>query len=147
MRKAFDKTLFAKNDTQARKAATDYLLNKGFTVQDNPDKYGPDLIATRNGKTKYIEVEIKQVFKGGKSDASFPFDSVQLPERKSKYRKYEGIEFWILSKDLRWAMVIPGDSLKWKRPKIVSNKYCRWGEKFYQVPLAECELTFIGEDT
>ena len=152
--KRFDNSLFKANDTQAREAVTAYLKRNKWIVYDNPDRYGPDLMIQtgKNEEIDYVEVEIKQCFLGDPNGA-FPYDTIQLPERKAKYRTYNNISFWILSKDLKWAVVIPGDALKYKRPKIVATKYTKVskcphcgeeiGERFWQIPLDECEIIHL----
>ena len=58
-----------------------FYSQHGIELQENPDKYGVDLIAYDDGnKIGYVEVEVRVSWK---SDI-FPFDSLHVPERKKK---------------------------------------------------------------
>ena len=80
VRKKFDKELYDIYDSVSKEAARDALQKKGYTVCDNIDKYAQDLVAEKDGKMFLVETEVKNVWKG----PEFPYDTVQLPERKKK---------------------------------------------------------------
>lgn len=109
-------------------------------VEDNPDKYGVDLFVRGGLADRAIEVEVKRVWTG----ATFPWNTVQLPERKHKYL-LQGlpVEYWLLNNDLTSAIVIYGSSLSKYEPVEVPNKYLRKGERFYQIPVNECTLRLL----
>lgn len=136
MRKKFDRELFEANDTAARHAVTRYILaTSDVTVENNPDKYGVDLLVTGGLMDYAVECEIKRVWKG----EDFPWDTLQLPERKAKFiRAGVPVEFWILNNELTHAMVIQTDVLLSLTPVEVPNKYVAQGEKFFQVPIDRC---------
>lgn len=146
VRKPFDLELFKQNDQKARLVITKYLQALGYVVSPNPNTYGVDLIAERGNNRYGIEVEIKRVWKGPK----LPWDTVQLPERKAKYR-LEGlpVTYCILNNELTHALTFTGSMLDTLTPIVVPNKYVSKGEKFYQVPVSICdyiELELDGEE-
>lgn len=138
MYKQFDPALFESNDARARAAVLGYIQSLGLHCVENPDKYGPDLVLYSGfRKGSYIEVECKLVWRAG---TEFQWDTLQIPERKGKFMRLGlPIEFWILREDLLAALVIPEESLS-KAPLVeVANKLVPLGEKFYRVPVIECE--------
>ena len=83
MRKKFSQELFDENDDACRNAAEYIKEDLGIdALEDNPNKYGVDLIGTLDGEfVSYVEVERKHGWKG----ETFPFSTVNLPARKKKY--------------------------------------------------------------
>lgn len=129
-RKRFDRELYLLNDQKAKKAVLKYL-GKGWG--ENPKKTGVDLVNIIN--TAFVECEIKQRFIG----KEFPYETVQLPERKGKWKDLN-IRYFILNKQCTYAIIIYPKSLKDSRLKEVPNKYVFKGEYFYQIPVKECDL-------
>jgi len=130
--KAFSKKLFEQNDLAARLDTASVLEKFGYTVKDHPDKYAQDLIATKGDRTILVECEIKHAWKGER----FPFDSVQLPERKRKFCNAKTLFFIINSLRNRAIMFWSKDVIE--SPLVeVSNKYISSGEKFFQIPLSK----------
>lgn len=144
-RKKFSEDLHRNYDSPARYAVMDYVSRNGLFVQDNDDKYGPDLIAYRGLKPySYIEAEVKKVWRADQD--IFPWDTIHLPERKEKFLKLgKPIEFYILREDLARAVVIP-DFVVANSPKVeVKNKYIQEGELFFRIDITKCELVYLTE--
>jgi hypothetical protein len=128
--KRFDKALFAKYDALARKATIKALEARGYTAKDNPDTYAQDLIATKDGKQFLVECEIKAVWQTD----TFPYDSVQLPERKKKFFNKPTL-FFIWNKHTSKAAVFWDHHVKDLTPVEVPNKYLDKTENFFQIPI------------
>lgn len=147
MRKPFDKALFEKNDALARQAVSQFLRAHGIVVRPNPDQYGVDLFEIEDfpegpAPVLGIECEIKRVWSG----ATFPWDTIQLPERKAKYRSAAlDVDYWLLNSECTHAIVIPGYLLDEHIPVEVPNKYVSKGERFYQIPVAQCRKVDLSE--
>jgi hypothetical protein len=137
-RKDFDQSLYDANDRAARIAIFEFLDSEGLYAIDNDDRYGPDIVCYSGLLPHYyIECEVKQAW----SAEDFPFDTLQLPHRKAKFLNTGlPIEFWILSKDLRQALIIPEHVIDDSLLREVPNKYLESGELFYAIPLSECIL-------
>lgn len=142
-RKQFDQKLLESNDPTAREAIKDYIGRSGLYVRDNPDTYGPDLIVYKGFKPlSFVEVEVKLVWKPEQN--IFPWDTVQLPERKLKFLNLGlPIEFFILRADLERAVFFP-DHVVAKSPVVeVRNKYVKVGEMFCQIDIRQCQVIDI----
>ena len=131
-RKPFSKSLHQKNDPQSRKIVKEYLAKQGIIVQDNPDKYGVDLIS--EDQSLQVEVEHRLSW----TNEEFNFDTVNLPERKAKFFVANHIAYFILSCDYSRIGMIDGKTLRNyivdENLKESSNKYVRQGEYFYKIP-------------
>lgn len=135
-RKPFDAALFAENDARARLAVTRHLQSFGDVVAPNPNQYGVDLFCiTPEGKQYQAECEVKLLWRG----AAFPWETVQLPQRKAKYRRGGAVTYYfVLNSECTHAIVIPDELLDQYPPVEVPNKYVAGGEFFYQLPIEEC---------
>ncbi len=143
--KEFSQDLFDSNDSRARTRVLTYLReNTGLHVVENLDKYGPDLVAFRGFQPSYyIEVEVKHVWK---DPTKFPYDTVQLPQRKEKYSKLKlPVQFWLLNTTLEAAIIIEGSELSKVSPVEVRNKYISEGEMFFQIPTSDCKVVNLLE--
>lgn len=145
--KGFDEGLYKENDSRAVAAVLQYLLDQGLYGRINEeDIYGPDILMYSGyKKVSYIEAEVKRGWHG----SIFPFSTVQVPERKLKFtRKRLPVEFWILNSDCTSAVIIPDYALTSSPLVEVPNSMISNGEKFFQVPLDQCNvISLIAEDS
>ena len=131
-RKVFNKSLFDETDTSARAAAKRYWGSLGHNVEDHPDRYAVDLIVNTGTEEFYCEVEIKKVWTG----AMFKYDTLQIPERKSKFAKLDKpAYFMVFNNEVTHAFLCPSSILLSSPVVEVPNKYVYKGEMFYQVPI------------
>lgn len=131
-RKVFSKSLFDETDTSARAAAKLYWQSLGYTVDDHPDRYAVDLIVDTGTETFYCEVEIKKVWSG----TTFKYDTLQIPERKSKFAKLDKpAYFMVFNNEVTHAFLCPSSILLSSPVVEVPNKYVYKGEMFFQVPI------------
>jgi hypothetical protein len=130
--KKFDAALFDNNDPKSREVVKSYLASNGIPVNDNPDKYGVDLISS-DGKIK-VEVERRLVWKS----VEFPFNEINIPERKAKFFKDQSVAYVIVSVDYTRIGMIQGktltDFIKTDNLKENPNLYTSRGEMFFKVP-------------
>lgn len=129
----FDKESFRRADAKAREVTTEFLSRYGYTVAEHPNKYAQDLVAGKGDKTFLVECEQKSLWKG----LVFPFDSIQLPERKQKFFE-ERTLFFIWNNEWTSAVMFWSDKIKHLDPVEVPNRRIARGEYFFQIPL---ELT------
>lgn len=140
-RKRFDRELFEKYDKAAREVTTKVLKAKGYDVVEHPDRYAQDLIAYMplDDYEFNVECEVKRVWK----DSVFPYESVQLPQRKEKF--FDGkTRFFIWNEPLTHAATFWCLDLQDLLPVEVPNKYMYKDEYFFQIPLDKVE--FISVD-
>lgn len=138
VRKAFDEQLYADNDTLAKATVASAFNRDGLYCRVNDDLYGPDLCVYLGYKHKYfVECEIKRVWAGGET---FPWETIQIPHRKEKLINgtTKPVEFWVLSADLKWAVIIPEEVIVASPVVEVPNRLVSTGELFYQVPVSQC---------
>lgn len=136
-RKRFDKSLYEAYDKKAREVTTAYLKTQGMDVCEHPDRYAQDLIAFYPlDECEYnVECEVKIVWDG----KEFPYDSVQLPQRKQKF--FDGkTKFFIWNKNLDTAVTFWDTDIDDLIPVEVPNKYIAKGEYFYQIPMERVEI-------
>jgi len=88
------------------------------------------LIAEGSKGKFYVECEVKTVWKG----EVFPYETVQLPQRKSKFFISPTL-FFIWNNELSNALMFKSEDIKDLTPVEVCNKYVASGEMFYQIPL------------
>lgn len=137
-RKRFDPALYEENDKIAKEFVRALLKGTDYQVIENPKKRGVDLLVYKDSEhVANLECEIKRVWK----TSDFPYDSIQIPERKSKYTKLEKpTVFVMLNNDQSAYLAIPQDTLLNSPVKEVPNKYVYKGEMFYQVPIKEVKF-------
>jgi hypothetical protein len=125
--KKFDQALHDKYDPPARAAVIKWA-GKEWKLQviDNPDKYGVDLIAYRDGiQVGFIEVEVR-------SWNPCPFNTIHVPVRKKHMLEVPNTLFFALTKDLSHAYWIFGD--KTLTHETVEMKDDTKHEAYYDVP-------------
>ena len=122
--KPFSESLFQDNDAAAKEKVIWALGKRGIIAQENPDRYGVDLVSDGNS----YEVEVKHNWRGVK----FPFSTVHIAARKLKFAE-EAMRFVILNSELTWAIVISGEVAKIS-PIIKKDTTLTEGEDFISVP-------------
>ena len=143
--KKFNKTSFDTNDSPARKCAIKHLpsIMKAakpetygeIKIVENEDKYGPDLLCFNDDNLiGYFEPEVKRVW----SSAKFPYQDLQIPERKRKWAKgHKGlpVTFCVLNKSLTQMATVSSLHKHVSTLQEVPNKEIASGELFFKVPL------------
>lgn len=133
--KRFDKKLFNQNDPKSRNVVKEYFKKHDVVLKDNDDKYGVDLIS----EDESVKFEIERRLVWDKKD--FPYDDINLPERKAKFFLENNVSYIIISKNYSHIGIILGcdikkylndDCLKESR-----NKFVKSGELFYKLPKTE----------
>ena len=138
VKKRFCQDLFRENDEPARAAGKKYWsCIDGVTVEDNPDRYGPDLIVHTSAGSFFCEVEIKKVWKG----KEFQYDTLQIASRKGKYLESAlPVSYIVFNDDQTYGYLCPGTVLADSPIVEVPNKYNWSGETFYQIPVNQLTL-------
>lgn len=126
--KAFEQDLHDKYDAPAKEAVMRYLTSLGIEVIPNPDRYGVDLLITRNGiGIGVVEVEVRQW------SPNCPFPTIHVPSRKTKFFNGNSL-FFALTKDMEHAYWIESKDILKHPLKEVRNVKVTSGELFFDVP-------------
>jgi len=140
--KKFSKRLFDTHDAPARTLSKMILEEQmGYRyAADHTDTYGPDLICEDDwGVRKFIECEVKNNWSG----PQFPFDSVQVPERKRKFCRIPNLYFMMFNKEMDHFIWMKGADILTSPLVEVKNKFTPSGELFFQVPLIHTKIIRI----
>jgi hypothetical protein len=134
-RKPFDQANFEENDPDSRRVVRAYFARNSVALIDNPDKYGIDLVSPDG----FFKVEVER--RGIWTTKDFPFNEVNLPERKAKFFKDNNTIYAIVSNDYTRIGIILARFL---RPYIEDsnlrenpNRYVHRGELFFKIPRAK----------
>ena len=144
MKKRFDRVLYNEVDKKTKEKVFILLKDLKFIhAMENPKKTGVDILVNdaETNSTKFnIECEVKKVWIGSK----FPYDSVQIPGRKSKFANLDKPTLFIMfNEDYTEYLVIKSSDLLASPLAEVPNKYCYKGEMFYQVPLEKVSFNDV----
>ena len=133
-KKKFDQALYDQNDTPARAIlAKTFLLEYGLELYDNPDIYGPDMLAFKGNQFKgYVEFEVKHNWKG----AICPFASLHFPMRKERILHYRPMIFVILNSSMSHLIWFKVEDLLEGRRIHKKTKLTDWDEGFIEVDQA-----------
>lgn len=133
--KKFDKELFESHDPRCRKVVKDYLAKNNIFVDDNPNKYGVDLLS----EDESVQIEIEHRISWTKDE--FPYNEINVPERKAKFFSDGKVSYVIISNDYSHMGIITGNKIKKyinkQNLKESSNRFIRSGELFYKIPKAD----------
>ena len=127
--KPFDKAFHDENDPTSRAVVKAFYKEQGIVLNDNPDIYGVDLISDLFN----VEVERRLVW----NDVDFPFEYVNVLERKEKFFKSRDTHYAIVSQDYLRIGIIEANDIMFEiltqRPTASANKFVQVGELFYKI--------------
>lgn len=133
--KPFDETLYTDND-DAKHQVIAWMKSHGFEAYVNPDQFGIDILADKDGQQYEVEVEVKHNWKGER----FPFGEVHFPARKKKFaKKSEFVWFVMLNHERTHALIVDGfdfvnGTLVKKNTTEMDNDY------FVEIPTFNCKF-------
>jgi hypothetical protein len=138
--KPFSKDLFNKYDVAARAVMTIWLEDRGFSVKDNPEKYGVDLIAIKDGDVTWVEVEVKDSWVD-----EFKFKTLHLPFRKLKFATKDTV-FVIFRRDFNFAFMFKGDVLADSEVIKKKTKFTKGDDEFFEIPLSRVHKYYTNNN-
>jgi len=134
-KKPFSKSHYDEDDS-AKYQVIQYFRNDGYDAQVNPEKFGIDVLAHKDGTHLKIEVEVKHNWKGD----TFQYDTLHYSDRKRKFLDTPENTFFItLNHDRTRALMVPGHVLA-TAPTITKDTIYTRGEQFIEVKTADCSL-------
>ena len=137
MHKHFSERDHRINDEAARGSAKSFWSAKGYTVTDNPNTYGVDLIAEKDKRRIYVEVEVKHTWHG----IDFKYPTLHLPLRKAKFLDKPTV-FMIFNSFLSHAALIGRKTVQSADIVVVPNVKVSMGEKFYSIPVENVKFVY-----
>lgn len=131
--KRFDKELFDKYDKMGRDIVKSYVGQWGMFAEDNPDKYGVDLLLySDKGLVACAEVEVRNSWK----TVEFPYEDLNVPHRKKKLLENElDTFFFSINAEGTALFFCKAEDVLGSDVKESRNKYVYKGEHFFKVPL------------
>lgn len=142
--KRFDKRLFEENDTQCRNRVKELFNGTKYVIEDNPKRYGVDLLVKEGDDVVfYIETERKML--ASWNDEKFPYDDIQLPERKSKFCSLDKPVYFIMfNHDFGNFLTFSSETVLTSPQEQVYNKYNNNGkELFFKIPVDKVTFNSI----
>lgn len=132
----FDQTRYSIHDLAKHIIIKEFEDRGWLNVHVNPDKYGPDLIATsgRNGKTWTIEVEVKNNWDTG----TFKYRTLHISARKMKWHQPHHMHV-TCNADWSAFLIVPPSALLEAR---IVTKDTMFSDKelFLEIPISECQI-------
>ena len=137
-KKPFSKSQYDQDD-RAKYQVIQWLRKKGYEAQVNPERYGIDVLAEKDGQLLQIEVEVKHNWKG----PEFQYDTLHYSGRKKKFLGQPDNTFFItLNHELTHGLLVSGPVLEAAKTIIKDTIYTR-NEEFIEVQVSECKLVEI----
>ena len=140
--KKFDKSLYQENDKKGKEFAVKVLkqLYPEHRIIEG-SQFGVDLkvFDKDNNLVKNVEVEVRNNWK---TDFDFPFDTVNIPERKRKF--FDGNCLYVsVNKNCNRCLIIE-DKIILKSPVVENpNKYVASNEYFFKVPIEKAKSVIL----
>ena len=142
MAKPFSEELYAEND-DAKHQVVDWLLDHGFdSAGINPDQYGIDILADKEGQRYEVEVEVKHNWKGER----FPFGEVHFPARKKKVAKDSEFNwFFMLNHERTHGLIV--DGFDFVRGALVRKNTSEYdNDMFVEIPTFNCKFVKMEKE-
>lgn len=126
--KPFDSDLYNADDP-AKDYVIEWLTSKGYKAEVNPDKYGIDVLTSRNGKQSGVEVEVKHNWQGYK----FPYRTVHISGRKLKFFQDDSNFLLMLNHDWSAALSFTAEEIR-NATLIIKDTIYTKAEQFIELP-------------
>jgi hypothetical protein len=138
----FNKESYDENDSYAKNKFKNFLVKNDYTILNDVENYNHDLIAEKNGKTYYFEVEVKKNYPFTNRE-SFKFQTVSFLGRKKRLHEMQNFVYIIICKETEWAIscISPLIYEEQYTEEILIDTIHRNGyDKFYRVPKEKCHF-------
>jgi hypothetical protein len=139
--KPFDNDLYEADDN-ARELVKDWLNSYGWTLENNPDRYGIDLIGyDRLHRQASVEVEVKHYWTG----SQFPFQTVHIAARKQKFIEPTAYII-VVNHDRTHALMLNYQLLSQGQVITKSTIYTK-DEQFIEVPAIQANIREVKHES
>lgn len=131
--KPFDEAQYNADDN-AKYDIISWLERNRFTAWVNPDQYGIDVLADRDGDRYGFEVEVKHNWQGDQ----FPFSTVHFSARKQKFIGWN--HFFTMLNDERTCVLVVDEAALRASPVVEKATKFTEAELFIAVPKKACVI-------
>lgn len=137
--KPFSERLYDRDDN-AKDIWIDWLNSQDYKAEVNPDQYGIDVLASKNGEESKFEVEVKHNWKGPR----FQYGTLHYSARKKKFLGTPENTFFVtFNHERTHVLLVPGEVLA-NAPVIRKNTIYTQNEEFIEVTVSDCQLIDLG---
>ena len=119
-------------DDNAKHQIIEWLMDQGFEAWVNPDDYGIDVLATRDGTAYAFEVEVKHNW----DTDVFPYSTVHFSARKKKFIAVNHF-FTMLNNARTIVLIVDAPTLEAAPVVSKKTKYTEM-EDFIEVRAMDC---------
>jgi len=126
--KPFSVDTHASHDASGKQTVLKLLRQLGIEAEENPDRYGVDILGKSVDNTWEVEKRPKWV-------DEWPYLTVHVPNRKEKFLQPSMI-YAVVNRDLNKVMFCSSTIISECEQIEVPNKEVESGEYFYDVPLS-----------
>jgi hypothetical protein len=138
MSKPFDHKLYEQDDS-AKHLVVAWLIQIGYQAGVNPDQYGIDILAQKDGRQLGFEVEVKHAWTGYR----FPFATIHIADRKRKFAE-PGNHFLMLNHERNRLLAIRSETVQ-QATTVTKKTIYTEQEGFIEVRRSDCRFFDIGE--
>lgn len=133
MTKPFSEKLY-KADDNAKHQVLKWLKRNKYDARVNPNQYGVDLLANKDGENYCFEVEVKHNW----DTPTFPFSHVHFSARKKKFVA-PNTYFTMLNHPRNRILLVDFEALS-TAPIISKDTIYTKGESFIEVDVNKCAI-------
>lgn len=145
-KRKFDKRAYDMCDGPTKVALEKLLRNRGHTILNTKETFNADIISKKNGLVYANEGEMKTAWKAGED---YKYPDVRIPERKARLKeKHESqvLNFYVFRADFKVAWRIKDTELTEDVLKEAKGRWIHPGEKFFTIPVENCELVYVKKE-
>lgn len=126
---------------------TKYLTRRGFSVPARPEDYKVDIHAYKDGKTYFIEAEVRRGLNFTGPD-TFPFSTVSFLARKKKYQLDQPFWYFLVCRETQYCLFANSEDIFQEQHKVVKRidtEHRSGMDTMYHVPLDKCQFRNLNE--
>ena|SRR5690606_8187821 len=138
----FVQECYDRSDKLGRDLLEKYLKTNGWEIISNEENFLHDIIAEKDGKIQYFEVELKDKYEFT-TRQSFKFPTVSFLARKKKLHQDNPFHYVIICSKTGWALTIHSSKLfkeKYRQKLYINTSNRKGDDFFYRVPKEKCKF-------
>ena len=136
----FCKESYNQNDSKAKELVCNCLVSEGYKIINKEEDFHHDIIAEKENKKLYIEVEFKIGYLFTNKE-SFRFNTVSFLGRKERLHKIHPFMYVIICKETNWALACNSDKIfkdEYKEYLSIDVANRKGKDLMFRVPKKDC---------